>query len=123
MRIVFFCIGAIAVASGIVLAIFTAVGRLTPLTGYSAGLAIALGGGVSVLAGRHLFEHGRLSYLQIPATNVRASGEFYASVFGWEVGGGDDDHLSFSDATRGMIGAWITGRVPSQECCFGSVML
>jgi predicted enzyme related to lactoylglutathione lyase len=64
---------------------------------------------------RHLFEHGRLSYLQIPATNVRASADFYASAFGWEVGGGDDSHLSFSDATRGMIGAWVTERVSSRE--------
>ena len=63
----------------------------------------------------HLFEHGRLSYIQIPATNVRASGEFYASVFGWEVRNRDDDHLSFSDATRAMIGEWVTGRVASQD--------
>jgi len=64
---------------------------------------------------RHLFEHGRLSYIQIPAANVRASGSFYANIFGWEVGGGDDNHLSFSDATRGMIGAWVTERVSAQE--------
>jgi uncharacterized protein len=64
---------------------------------------------------QHLFEHGRLSYLQIPATNVRASAEFYASAFGWEVGTGGDEHLSFSDATRGMIGAWVTDRISSRE--------
>jgi predicted enzyme related to lactoylglutathione lyase len=63
---------------------------------------------------RHLFEHGRLSYVQIPATNVRASGDFYASVFGWEVGPGGENHLSFSDSTRAMIGAWMTDRVASQ---------
>jgi predicted enzyme related to lactoylglutathione lyase len=63
---------------------------------------------------RYFFEHGRLSYIQIPATHVRASSEFYANVFGWEVRGGDDDHLSFSDATGAMIGAWVTGRVSSQ---------
>src|SRR6267154_1420478 len=65
--------------------------------------------------GRHLFEHGRLSYIQIPATNVRASGEFYASVFGWEVRNRDDNHLSFTDATGAMIGEWVTSRVPSQD--------
>ena len=64
---------------------------------------------------RHLFEHGRVSYIQLPATNVRGSADFYASVFGWEVGSGDNEHLSFSDATRGMIGAWVTERVSSQE--------
>jgi predicted enzyme related to lactoylglutathione lyase len=64
---------------------------------------------------RHLFEHGRLSYIQIPATNVRASADFYAGVFGWQVGTGNNEHLSFSDSTRGMIGAWVTGPVSSQE--------
>jgi len=65
---------------------------------------------------RHLFEHGRLSYIQIPATDVRVSGDFYARVFGWEVGPGQgNDHLSFSDTTRGMIGAWMTNRVSSRD--------
>lgn len=65
---------------------------------------------------RHLFEHGRLSYIQIPATDVRASADFYAGVFGWQVGGGGNEkHLSFSDTTGSMIGAWVTERVSSQE--------
>ena len=63
----------------------------------------------------HLFEHGKLSYVQIPATNVRASADFYASVFGWKVRGGDDAHLSFSDATGDMIGAWVTERRSSGD--------
>src|SRR3974390_124584 len=62
---------------------------------------------------RHLFEHGRLSYLQILASNLEASGEFYASVFGWELGTKKADHLGFSDSTRGMIGAWMTERASS----------
>lgn len=67
-------------------------------------------------AGRHhLFGHGRLSYIQIPAANVHESGAFYARVFGWEIRGGGDTHLSFTDATGEMIGAWVTGRVASRE--------
>jgi predicted enzyme related to lactoylglutathione lyase len=64
---------------------------------------------------RHLFGHGRLSYIQIPAVNVRDSARFYAGVFGWQIRGGGDDHLSFTDATGDMIGAWVTGRAPSRE--------
>ena len=64
---------------------------------------------------RHLFGHGRLSYIQIPANNVRESARFYASVFGWKIRGGSDDHLSFTDATGDMIGAWVTGRALSRE--------
>ena len=48
---------------------------------------------------RHLFGNGRLSYIQIPAASVRESGAFYARVFGWEIRGGSDHHLSFTDAT------------------------
>ncbi len=61
------------------------------------------------------FGHGRLSYVQIPALDVRASGEFYARVFGWVVRGGQDHHFSFTDATGDMIGAWVTGRAISTE--------
>lgn len=64
---------------------------------------------------QHLFGHGRLSYIQIPALNVRESATFYSTVFGWEVRGGSEAHLSFTDATGDMIGAWVTGRTPSTE--------
>ena len=64
---------------------------------------------------QHMFGHGRLSYLQIPAVDVRVSAAFYEKVFGWKIRGGDDNHLSFSDATGDIIGAWVTGRAASPE--------
>ena len=67
------------------------------------------------LKGGHLFGHGRLSYVQIPAIDVDESAKFYEKVFDWQVGGGRVDHVSFTDATGDMIGAWITGLVTSQE--------
>lgn|SRR5262245_51915862 len=63
----------------------------------------------------HLFGHGRLSYIQIPAVDVAESAKFYEKVFGWKVGEGRDDHVSFTDATGDMIGAWITGLATSRE--------
>ena len=63
----------------------------------------------------HLFGHGRLSYTQIPASDVRESAAFYARVFGWQVRGGSESHLSFTDATGDMIGAWLTGLAASRE--------
>lgn len=62
----------------------------------------------------HLFGSGRLSYIQIPATDVRRSAAFYTSVFGWVARGGSDSHFSFTDATGDMIGAWVTGREASR---------
>ena len=64
---------------------------------------------------RHLFGHGRLSYIQIPAIDVRESAKFYEAVFGWNLRGGRDDHYGFADATGEMIGAWVTGRFISHE--------
>jgi predicted enzyme related to lactoylglutathione lyase len=63
----------------------------------------------------HLFGHGRLSYLQIPAVNVRESAAFYVEVFGWQVRGDGTNHLSFTDATGDMISAWVTGRAIAGE--------
>lgn len=67
------------------------------------------------MKGGHLFAHGRLSYVQIPASDVDESAKFYEKVFDWQVQGGRVDHVSFTDATGDMIGAWITGLVTSQE--------
>ena len=64
---------------------------------------------------RHLFGHGRLSYVQIPAVDTVASATFYADVFGWQVRGQGGSHMSFSDTTGDMIGAWVTGREISRE--------
>ena len=51
-----------------------------------------------------------ITYLQIPAPDPRRSGEFYAAVFGWELRGDPDAHLSFSDSTGHVIGAFIRDR-------------
>jgi uncharacterized protein len=64
---------------------------------------------------QHLFGHGRLSYVQIPALDVGTSAAFYEKVFGWRLRGGSDHHLSFTDATGDMIGAWVTSREASRE--------
>jgi predicted enzyme related to lactoylglutathione lyase len=61
-----------------------------------------------------LHRHGKLSYLQIPAIDVRASGTFYEAVFGWTVRG-DERHLSFTDSSGELIGAWVTDRSVSTE--------
>ena len=63
----------------------------------------------------HLFGHGRLSYVQIPARDVAESAKFYEKTFGWQVRGGRADHFSFTDATGDMIGAWITDLAASRE--------
>jgi len=48
-----------------------------------------------------------ITYLQLPAPDPRRCGEFYATVFGWGVRGDPDAHLSFSDSTGHVIGAFV----------------
>jgi len=63
-----------------------------------------------VTAREHPFGHGRLAYVQIPALDVNVSAAFYRDIFGWQVRPGAAAHLSFTDATGDIIGAFVTGR-------------
>jgi predicted enzyme related to lactoylglutathione lyase len=53
---------------------------------------------------------GQLSYLQIPAIDVRRSAQFYARVFGWNV---EHPHPGFD--APGLIGQWVTDRRPTRD--------
>ena len=55
-----------------------------------------------------LMTPGKLSYVQIPAKDTEALGEFYRAVFGWTIRGGRPDHVSFEDASGDLIGAFVT---------------
>ena len=49
----------------------------------------------------------RICYLEIPATDPRASAEFYEGVFRWNIRRRDSDHPSFDDPS-GVSGAFVT---------------
>lgn len=51
-----------------------------------------------------------ITYLQLPAPDPQRSGAFYEGIFGWELRGDPDGHLSFSDSTGHVIGAFIRDR-------------
>ena len=57
-----------------------------------------------------------ITYLQLPAPDPRQSGEFYKGVFGWALRGDPDGHLSFSDSTGHVIGAFVRDRVAAGDC-------
>jgi len=67
------------------------------------------------LTREHAFGHGRLAYVQIPALDVHVSAAFYKDIFGWQIRGGSAAHLSFTDATGDIIGAFVTGRMIATE--------
>jgi hypothetical protein len=58
--------------------------------------------------------NGQICYIEIPATDVQRSAEFYARVFGWNVRRRGDGAQAFDDTTGAVSGAWVLGRSPQQ---------
>jgi uncharacterized protein len=59
--------------------------------------------------------NGKICYLEIPATNIDRSAEFYSKVFGWNTRRRGDGHLAFDDTTGQVSGSWVTGRPPLSQ--------
>jgi uncharacterized protein len=65
--------------------------------------------------GASIARHGGLSYLEIPAIDVRRSAAFYAQVLDWKLRAGESNDPRFEDPTGHLIGRWVTGRASSRE--------
>ena len=59
------------------------------------------------------YGNGKICYIEMPATDVASSSEFYQKVFGWNVRKRGDGRTAFDDAVGEVSGSWITGRAPS----------
>jgi predicted enzyme related to lactoylglutathione lyase len=59
--------------------------------------------------------NGKICYVEIPATDVARSIEFYEEVFGWHIRTRRDGSTAFDDAVGEVSGTWVTGRPPSTE--------
>jgi predicted enzyme related to lactoylglutathione lyase len=57
---------------------------------------------------------GKICYIEIPATDIRRSAEFYAHAFGWKTRQRGDGALAFDDGVE-VSGTWVLGRPPSTE--------
>jgi predicted enzyme related to lactoylglutathione lyase len=57
--------------------------------------------------------NGKVCYLEIPATDIQRSADFYAKVFGWRIRQRGDGKSAFDDATGEVSGTWVLGRPPS----------
>src|SRR5665811_324130 len=73
----------------------------------------AAGDGYSV--DTRLARPGAVTYLELPATDVRLVAAFYRDVFGWTINGPDSDRPSFDDAGGLLSGAWISGHLAAAE--------
>jgi predicted enzyme related to lactoylglutathione lyase len=56
--------------------------------------------------------NGKICYVEIPATDVARSAEFYSRTFGWTIRPRGDGSTAFDDTTGNVSGAWVKGRPP-----------
>jgi uncharacterized protein len=54
--------------------------------------------------------NGKICYIEIPATDIQRSAEFYKKVFGWQIRQRGDGHMAFDDAIGEVSGTWVLGR-------------
>jgi uncharacterized protein len=57
--------------------------------------------------------HGKICYIELPATDVARSAEFYRAVFDWNIRKRTDGALAFDDTTGEVSGAFVLGRTPA----------
>ena len=57
--------------------------------------------------------NGKICYIEMPATDVARSAEFYRQVFGWRIRKRGDGATAFDDAVGEVSGAFVVGRPPS----------
>lgn len=59
------------------------------------------------------YGNGKICYIEIPATDIARSAEFYKAVFGWQIRTRNDGSTAFDDGVGQVSGAWIVGRPPA----------
>ena len=59
--------------------------------------------------------NGKICYVEIPSTDVKASSEFYKTVFGWNMRTRGDGATAFDDGVGEVSGAFVKGRKPGKE--------
>jgi predicted enzyme related to lactoylglutathione lyase len=59
--------------------------------------------------------NGKICYLEIPASDVARSSEFYQGVFGWHIRQRGDGATAFDDGVGEVSGAFVIGRPPSSD--------
>ena len=58
--------------------------------------------------------NGKICYIEMPATDIQQSSDFYAKVFGWNVRRRGNGSVAFDDTAGAVSGSWVLGR-PAQQ--------
>jgi hypothetical protein len=59
------------------------------------------------------YGNGKICYIELPATDIARSSEFYKNVFGWNIRKRGDGATSFDDTVGEVSGAFVLGRPPA----------
>ena len=57
--------------------------------------------------------NGKICYIEMPATDIARSADFYKKVFGWQNRKRGDGSTAFDDSVGEVSGTWALGRPPS----------
>ena len=57
--------------------------------------------------------NGKICYIEMPASDIARSAEFYKRVFGWNIRQRGDGHTAFDDTTGEVSGTWVLRRPPA----------
>jgi uncharacterized protein len=58
---------------------------------------------------------GAITYMHIPAADVREAAAFYGAVFGWHINNPDSDRPSFDSPNGHLSGAWVSDHLAATE--------
>jgi len=59
--------------------------------------------------------NGKICYIEMPATDIARSAEFYKKVFGWQNRKRGDGRTAFDDSVGELSGTWVLGRPPAAK--------
>lgn len=59
--------------------------------------------------------HGKICYIEMPASDIARSAQFYKTVFGWNIRTRGDGSTAFDDGVGQVSGTWVLGRPPSDK--------
>jgi predicted enzyme related to lactoylglutathione lyase len=61
------------------------------------------------------FANGKICYIEMPATDIARSADFYGKVFGWKIRQRGDGTTAFDDGVGEVSGTWVLRRPPSAQ--------
>jgi predicted enzyme related to lactoylglutathione lyase len=61
------------------------------------------------------YRTGKICYIEIPATDIQQSAQFYQRAFGWSIRQRGDGATAFDDTVGSVSGTWVLGRPPMTQ--------